>query len=87
MFVGVGEAKVTPDDFPHFNVIRQEKPFNICDEEHKAVRDVLLAGGKATANWCQRNLKNSRDIYVSDKEYFSSMVNTWGQDPCVSDKE
>jgi len=87
LFVGVGEAKVTPEDFPHYNKISKEKPFNICDEEYKAVRDVLLTGGKATANWFQRNLENSRDIYVSDKEYFLSIVNTWGQDPCVSTKE
>eukprot|EP00617_Octactis_speculum_P015716 CAMPEP_0185747002 /NCGR_PEP_ID=MMETSP1174-20130828/5674_1 /TAXON_ID=35687 /ORGANISM="Dictyocha speculum, Strain CCMP1381" /LENGTH=401 /DNA_ID=CAMNT_0028422005 /DNA_START=77 /DNA_END=1283 /DNA_ORIENTATION=- len=86
-FAGVGEAKVTPDDFPHNNVVHKVKPFNICDEEHKAVRDVLLAGGKATANWFQRNLENSRDIYVSDREFFLSLVNTWGQDPCVSGKE
>ena len=87
LFVGVEEAKVTPDDFPHYNVIDEEKPFNICDEEHKEVRDVLLSGGNATAKRFQRNLGSSRDIYVSDKEYFLSMVNAWGQDPCVSGKD
>jgi len=84
LFVGVEESKVTPDDFPYANVIKGKKPFDICDEVHKDVRDVLLSGGKATAKWFETYLENSRDIYVSDKEYFLSMVNTWGQDPCVS---
>jgi hypothetical protein len=82
-FVGVEEAKVTPDDFPHYNVINGKKPFDICDEAHKEIRDVLLSGGKASAKWFEKNLENSRDVYVSDKEYFLSMVNTWGHDPCI----
>jgi len=85
LFVGVEESKVTPDDFPHANSHANKlNAFDICDEVHKDVRDVLLSGGKATAKWFETNLENSRDIYVSDKEYFLSMVNTWGQDPCVS---
>jgi hypothetical protein len=50
-FVGVEEAKVTPDDFPNYNVINVKKPFDICDEAHNEIRDVLLSGGKASAKW------------------------------------
>jgi hypothetical protein len=84
-FVGVEEARVTSDDFPSYNVInkKKKKAFDICDEAHKEVRNALVLGGKATAKWMETNLENSKDVFVSDKEYFLDMVKTWGQNPCV----
>ena len=82
-FVGVEEANVTTSDFPRVNTAGPKKQFDICNAVNNGVRKALVKGGKATAKWFERNFENSKDVYVSDKEYFMSVVKSWGQDPCV----
>jgi hypothetical protein len=73
--------------FPPFrkeNMNRVKKPetINICDEEYSDVRAVLVKQAKKTMSWMQEFIL-SEDVFVSRKDYFLSLVQTWGDDPCI----
>ncbi|KAL3775095.1 hypothetical protein ACHAWO_000775 [Cyclotella atomus] len=73
--------------FPPFrkeNVNRIVNPetINICDEQYAQLRSLLVNQGKKTMNWMQEFLL-SEDVVVSSKEYFRSLVQSWGEDPCL----
>jgi hypothetical protein len=74
--------------FPPFrkeNVNRVVNPetINICDEQYAQLRSLLVNQGKKTMNWMQEFLL-SEDVVVSSKEYFRSLVQSWGEDPCLT---
>lgn len=85
------EETITSDMMPtvnNFNDKRKEfvgdNRLNICDDENKEVRKVLVENGKVTANWFQSRFSNEiDDVVIGGREYFFSLLETWKEDPCV----
>lgn len=55
---------------------------NICDSQYDDIRYQLLRQGKKTSDWICNKFIESSDVVVSDKDYFISLLNKWGDDPC-----
>jgi hypothetical protein len=64
------------------NRVKKPETINICDEEYSDVRAVLVKQAKKTMSWMQEFIL-SEDVFVSRKDYFLSLVQTWGDDPCI----
>ncbi|KAL3793222.1 hypothetical protein HJC23_000764 [Cyclotella cryptica] len=58
------------------------RAINICDDEHKAVRRVLVEHGKDAADWIQNYFVKSSSVVVSSPESFFDLLNDWKRDPC-----
>ena len=57
---------------------------DICEPRYKRIRSQLLKHGKKTGRWINDKFTESSDVVVSSKDYFASVVSTWGDDPCQS---
>jgi len=57
---------------------------DICEPRYKRIRSQLLKHGKETSRWINDKFTESSDVVVSSKDYFASVVSTWGDDPCQS---
>ena len=76
--------------FPPFrkeNINRVKKPesIDICDKEYDGLRKLLVRQGKKTMGWMHEFLL-SDDVFVSCRDYFLSLIETWGDDPCLTSK-
>uniref|UniRef100_A0A7S1Z588 Uncharacterized protein n=1 Tax=Trieres chinensis TaxID=1514140 RepID=A0A7S1Z588_TRICV len=56
---------------------------NICDDEHKKARDILLRIAHEASIWICDYFINSTDVTVSSREVFTDLVEEWRSDPCV----
>ena len=57
---------------------------DICEPRYERIRSQLLKHGKKTGRWINDKFTKSSDVVVSSKDYFASVVSTWGDDPCQS---
>lgn len=58
------------------------KKINICDEEHKQVKQILLEQAKNASRWIRRYFIRSSDVVVPSRGYFNQLVAKWELDPC-----
>lgn len=73
--------------FAHSNTTIKEQvasqKIDICDDQYRALRAVLLQQGALAAHWIKIYFLEAEGVFVSQKEYFSSVVlASWGRDPC-----
>lgn len=54
---------------------------NICDERFRELRTILIRQGNNTMKWMKAFIQ-SDDVFVGGKEYFESLIQKWGDDPC-----
>jgi len=75
------------DKVPKANV-QDSTPYkehiDICDSQYTAIRNKLLQQGRKSRDWIVNKFIMSSDVVVSDKDYFSSVLKEWGEDPCGS---
>ena len=57
---------------------------DICDPRYADIRRRLLKQGRRTSQWINRKFIASSEVVVSNKEHFSSLLDSWGNDPCQS---
>lgn len=74
--------------FPPFrkenvNKVINPETIDICDQEFAKLRGLLRDQGRKTLNWIQEFIL-SDDVVVSSENYFRSLLQTWGDDPCVA---
>jgi len=55
---------------------------NICDEQHKAIRRVLLQTGQSASKWIEQYFMGSDDVFVSSPDNFKKILASWKVDPC-----
>ena len=76
--------------FPPFakeniNQVKKPETINICDDNYGELRAILVRQGRKTMNWMQLFLL-SDDVVVSSEDFFRSLIETWGNDPCHATK-
>ena len=74
------------DQIPKSNVQKssryKEHINNICDAEFADLRNQLLKQGEKSSQWIRSKFIMSKDVVVSDKDFFSSVLSGWDKDPC-----
>jgi len=60
---------------------------DICDPRYADIRRLLLEQGRRTSQWINQKFIASRDVVVSNQEHFSSILASWGSDPCQSNPD
>lgn len=72
---------------PKENVNRASYPefIDICDGEYKSLRDTLIEQGASSSLWIREKFIKSKDVVVSDEQYFDSVLRSWSVDPCDDD--
>lgn len=57
---------------------------NICDEEFKELRDILVMQGNKTQKWIREEFMKSEDVVIGgDEGHFLELIAEWGVDPCA----
>ena len=55
---------------------------NICDDQYKQLRQVLVNNGKQFYYWFQNYFQHSPDITISNPDHFDMLLKTYRMDPC-----
>ena len=58
------------------------KLFNICEAKYADLRGTLLEIGHVSSKWILEYFLDADGVFVSDKPYFESLLQTWDKDPC-----
>lgn len=66
------------------NFVRYKEQMDICDPQHARIRKKLVQQGRISSDWIINRFIESDDVVVSDKDYFTSTLRKWGNDPCLS---
>jgi hypothetical protein len=56
---------------------------DICEEEYADLRLLLLQQGKEASDWILDFFLSSPHVTVSNREYFTYLLNQWKVDPCI----
>jgi len=59
---------------------------DICDYEHHKLRRELMKAARAASIWMRTYFLDSKDVYVSSREYLEEIFASWMFDPCNSTK-
>lgn len=72
------------EDLPTILSYKQKKTraINICDDQHKDVRRILVEHGADAASWIKRYFMQSDSVKVTSPESFYRFIGDWGVDPC-----
>jgi hypothetical protein len=55
---------------------------NICDAHFDSIRETLVENSRKTAVWIRDQFMNSPDVVVSNRAYFTKILEDWMKDPC-----
>lgn len=73
-----------PPDSSRYTDPKRTKYFiNICDDEHRYLREVLVGIGTEAYIWIRDYFLNSDDVFVSSREDFLELISKWQYDPCA----
>ena len=64
--------------------VRYKEQIDICEPQYVRIRKKLVQQGRTSSEWIINRFVESDDVVVSDKDYFISILRTWGDDPCVT---
>ena len=53
----------------------------------KSLRDTLIEQGTSSSLWIREKFIHSKDVVVSDEQYFDSVLRSWSVDPCDNNEE
>ena len=56
---------------------------DICEPKFDIIRTKLLASGRKSRDWILNRFLKSKDVTVSNLEYFRANLHAWGTDPCL----
>ena len=72
------------EDLPPILSYKQKKKraINICDDEHKDARRILVEHGVDAAIWIKRYFLKSDSVEVISQNSFHRFIGDWGVDPC-----
>uniref|UniRef100_A0A7S2UE60 Sulfotransferase domain-containing protein n=1 Tax=Attheya septentrionalis TaxID=420275 RepID=A0A7S2UE60_9STRA len=59
---------------------------NICDDTYIELRKVLLDHGTKASRWIRHYFLQSKDVFVSQREEFEKILQTWEHDPCTTNQ-
>lgn len=65
---------------PHHERLPGE--IDICEERYKLLREELMQIARNTSVWIRQYFLKAPNVYVSQPEYFSQILETWMDDPC-----
>lgn len=60
------------------------RKIDICDDEHIYARRILQDKTERTSKWVREYLLGSNEVFVSSREYFTSILEGWMDDPCLN---
>ena len=69
---------------PEIQAVRDQHKMNICDDQYKPVRDVLMKNARETSTWIRESFLKSDDVHISSPEFFEKAMLAWMDDPCDS---
>jgi hypothetical protein len=55
---------------------------NICDAHFDSIRETLVKNSRKTAVWIRDQFMTSPDVVVSNRPYFTKILEDWMKDPC-----
>jgi len=67
---------------PEIQAVRDSFKIDICKEEFKPVREVLMKNARETSIWIRESFMKSPDVHVSSSEFFEKAMLDWMDDPC-----
>lgn len=70
---------------PDIQAVRDSFKINICDEQFRPVRDVLMKGARETSIWIRESFIKSPDVHISSPEFFEQAMLAWMDDPCAKE--
>lgn len=76
------EQPFRPFQKENVNRVKRNETIDICKNEHAELRQVLVKQGQKTMVWMKEFI-DSDDVFVSHRDYFLSLIATWGDDPCL----
>jgi hypothetical protein len=62
---------------------REALKINICDDEYRTLRDVLVQNGKISAQWIRDYFLHSPDVAIPSGKAFYYFMEKWSLDPCL----
>lgn len=74
--------------FGHENLNRfvgskaHKETVNICDAHFDSIRETLVENSRKTAVWIRDQFTTSPDVVVSNRAYFTKILEDWMKDPC-----
>lgn len=70
---------------PRVNANNETHPeyIDICEPKFDVIRKTLLASGRKSRDWILNRFLKSKDVTVSNLEYFRANLHAWGTDPCL----
>jgi len=71
-----------PAEEKYSNKEAAARRIDICDDQHKRIRKLLVESGKNAAKWIQEYFLRSPDVVVTSRELFVELLNDWKLDPC-----
>ena len=84
------QQKVSPgkqhDDNEKQREVDSRKIRDICDDQYKQLRQVLVNNGKQFYIWFQNYFRHSPDITISNPTHFDMLLKTYTLDPCDIDE-
>lgn len=80
-FVGLSTPLPEPPFHEHVEV---ENSLEICNDEYKELRMVLVDAGRRASEWIRRYFLKSPSVYVSNRRHFLAQLDTWKTDPCAT---
>ena len=77
---------LTPNSFDWKTIINAGtvKYIDICDLEHKPVRDRLLEIGTNASKWILTYFMKSPRVVVANRDHMIELITAWQTDPCTS---
>jgi len=83
-FLGLKES-IPP--LPEHNVNHESFPeyLDVCDDEHKEFRELMMSQGNETARWIRDEFMKSLDVVVGGKDFFLELLETWGSEICQTE--
>ena len=55
-----------------------------CKTEHDVIREVLMKKARASSKWLREYFIQSDEVFVSAREHFVSILESWMYDPCLN---
>jgi hypothetical protein len=62
---------------------RNKKKIKICDKQYASKRQELVEIGTKAQEWILRYFIQSPDVYVSNRDHFIQVLESYARDPCV----
>lgn len=61
-----------------------QNKIDICKTEHDVIREVLMKKARASSKWLREYFIQSDEVFVSAREHFVSILESWMYDPCLN---